>query len=65
MSNYEKFISYLKENDFVLKSSGVYDGISKSWDLGRNGVEVKNKIKKLWWKYFVSFFYYFFGAYTP
>jgi len=38
----------------VYPGSEIYGGLANSWDFGPLGVELKNKIKQLWWRFFVS-----------
>ena len=33
--------------------SEIYGGLANSWDYGPLGVELKNNIKRAWWKKFV------------
>ncbi len=47
-------ISHAKEYGFVFPSSDIYDGLSAVYDYGQNGVELKNNIKKYWWKSMVQ-----------
>lgn len=50
----EKVISLAKRRGFVFPSSEIYGGLANSWDYGPLGVELKNKIKALWWQRFVT-----------
>ena len=50
----EKFVAYLKQLGFVYQGSEIYGGLSNTWDYGPLGVELKNNIKKAWWKEFVQ-----------
>ena len=50
----DKFVSYLKHTGFVYQGSEIYGGLANSWDYGPLGVELKNNIKKAWWKKFVQ-----------
>ncbi len=50
----EKFVNYLKNYGFVYQGSEIYGGLANSWDFGPLGVELKNNIKKAWWKAFVQ-----------
>ena len=45
----EKIISLCKRRGFVYQNSEIYGGIQGFYDYGPLGVEMKNKIKKLWW----------------
>lgn len=50
----EKIVSLCKRRGFVFPGSDIYGGMANSWDYGPLGVELKNNIKKLWWKRFVQ-----------
>jgi len=50
----EKFVAYLKHQGFVYQGSEIYGGLANTWDYGPLGVELKNNIKKAWWKKFVQ-----------
>ena len=51
---FKKIISHAKEFGFVFPNSEIYDGLSATYDYGQNGVELKNNIKKYWWKSMVQ-----------
>ena len=46
----QKIISLLKRRGFIWQSSEIYGGAAAAYDYGPLGVEIKNIIKKLWWK---------------
>lgn len=50
----EKLMSLCKRRGFVYQSSEIYGGQSACWDFAPLGVEVKNNIKRLWWKAMVQ-----------
>ena len=50
----EKLVSLLKRRGFIFQSSEIYGGLSAAYDYGPLGVELKNNIKKAWWKMFVA-----------
>ncbi len=50
----DKFVAYLKQLGFVYQGSEIYGGLANTWDYGPLGVELKNNLKKLWWKSFVQ-----------
>lgn len=50
----DKFVAYLKQLGFVYQGSEIYGGLANTWDYGPLGVELKNNLKKLWWKVFVQ-----------
>ena len=58
MTNNEKsmetIVSLAKARGFVYSGSEIYGGLSNSWDYGPLGVELKNNVKKAWWKKFVQ-----------
>ncbi len=51
---FKKIIGHAKEYGFVFQSSEIYDGLSAVYDYGQNGSELKNNIKKYWWKAMVQ-----------
>ena len=50
----EKIVNLCKNRGFVYPGSEIYGGLANSWDYGPLGVELKNNIKKAWWKKFVQ-----------
>ncbi|MBU1036450.1 glycine--tRNA ligase [Patescibacteria group bacterium] len=50
----EKIVSLCKRRGFIFPSSEIYGGLSSSYDYGPLGVELKNNIKKEWWKEMVQ-----------
>jgi glycyl-tRNA synthetase len=50
----EKIVSLCKRRGFIFPGSEIYGGLANSWDFGPYGVELKNNIKKSWWKFFVQ-----------
>jgi glycyl-tRNA synthetase len=50
----EKIVSLCKRRGFIFPGSEIYGGFANSWDYGPVGVELKNNIKQLWWKRFVT-----------
>ena len=50
----EKLVNHCKACGFVYPGSDIYDGLANTWDYGPVGVELKNNIKKAWWKRFVQ-----------
>lgn len=53
-STLKDLISHLKAYGYVYGSSEIYDGLSAVYDYGPMGVELKNNIKKYWWKAMVE-----------
>ena len=50
----EKIVALAKARGFVYPGSEIYGGLANTWDYGPLGVELKNNIKKAWWKKFVQ-----------
>lgn len=50
----EELISLLKRRGFIYQGSEIYGGLAGTWDYGPLGVAIKNNIKDLWWKRFVT-----------
>lgn len=50
----EKIVAFCKNRGFVFSGSEIYGGLANAWDYGPLGVELKNNIKKAWWKKFVQ-----------
>lgn len=46
----EKIVSLCKRRGFIFQSSDIYGGLSNTWDYGPYGVELKNNLKRAWWK---------------
>lgn len=50
----EKIISLCKRRGFIFQGSEIYGGLAGTWDYGPYGVALKNNVKNLWWKMFVT-----------
>ena len=50
----EKIVALAKSRGFVYPGSEIYGGLANTWDYGNLGVELKNNVKKAWWKKFVQ-----------
>ncbi|MBQ3404809.1 MAG: glycine--tRNA ligase [Oscillospiraceae bacterium] len=50
----EKVVALCKSRGFVYPGSEIYGGHANSWDNGPLGVELKNNVKRAWWKKFVQ-----------
>ena len=51
---FDEIVNHLITSGFVYPDSEIYGGLSNSWDYGPLGVELKNNIKKAYWKKFVQ-----------
>ncbi|MCD6124048.1 glycine--tRNA ligase [bacterium] len=50
----DKIVSLCKRRGFVFQSSEIYGGINSCWDYGPLGVELKNNLKRWWWREMVQ-----------
>ncbi len=50
----ERIVALSKNRGFVYPGSEIYGGLANAWDYGPLGVELKNNVKKAWWKKFVQ-----------
>ncbi len=46
----EKIVSLAKRRGFIFPSSEIYGGLNSCWDYGPLGVELKNNVKRAWWR---------------
>ena len=46
----ETLVSLCKRRGFLFQSSEIYGGLAGAWDYGPLGVEMKNNVKKAWWR---------------
>ena len=47
-------VNLSKRRGFVYPSSEIYGGLRAAWDYGPLGVELKNNVKRQWWKFMVT-----------
>ncbi len=50
----DKIVALAKSRGFVYPGSEIYGGLANTWDYGPIGVELKNNVKKAWWKKFIT-----------
>jgi len=50
----DKLVALCKNRGFIYPGSEIYGGLANTWDYGPLGVELKNNVKKAWWKKFVQ-----------
>ncbi|MBQ2830878.1 MAG: glycine--tRNA ligase [Oscillospiraceae bacterium] len=50
----DKIVALCKGRGFVFPGSEIYGGLANTWDYGPLGAELKNNIKRAWWKKFVQ-----------
>ncbi|MFA5349704.1 MAG: glycine--tRNA ligase [Candidatus Omnitrophota bacterium] len=46
----DKVVSLCKRRGFIFQSSEIYGGLANTWDYGPYGVELKNNLKRAWWR---------------
>ncbi len=54
MRELETIVSLSKRRGFIFPSSEIYGGINAVWDYGPLGVELKNNVKRAWWRSMVQ-----------
>jgi len=50
----DKLVALCKNRGFIFSGSEIYGGLANTWDYGPLGVELKNNIKRAWWKKFIQ-----------
>ncbi len=50
----EELVNYCKQYGYIFQGSEIYGGLSNTWDYGTLGVELKNNVRKYWWKKFIQ-----------
>ena len=50
----EMLVNYCKQYGYIFQGSEIYGGLSNTWDYGSLGVELKNNVRKMWWKKFIQ-----------
>ena len=51
---FEQLTNHFITSGYYYQGSEIYGGLSNSWDYGPLGSEIKQNIRKLWWKKFVQ-----------
>ena len=46
----DTIVSLCKRRGFIFQSSEIYGGLGSTWDYGPLGVELKNNVKRAWWR---------------
>jgi glycyl-tRNA synthetase len=54
VADLDTIVSLAKRRGFVFPSSEIYGGINAVWDYGPLGVELKNNVKRAWWRSIVQ-----------
>lgn len=50
----DKIVNLCNARGFIFAGSQIYGGLANTWDYGPLGVELKNNVKRAWWKKFVQ-----------
>ncbi len=50
LTKLDDIVSLCKRRGFIFQSSEIYGGLASCYDYGPLGVELKNNVKKAWWK---------------
>jgi len=50
----QKIVSLCKRRGFIFSACEIYGGFANAYSYGPYGTELKNNIKKLWWKKFIQ-----------
>jgi glycyl-tRNA synthetase len=54
LTKLDDIVSLCKRRGFIFQSSEIYGGLASSYDYGPLGVELKNNVKRAWWKHVVQ-----------
>ena len=54
VKQFDTIVAHAKSSGFVFQGSEIYGGLSNTWDFGPLGVELKDNIKRAWWKKFIQ-----------
>ena len=49
----DEIVNYCKQYGFIFQGSEIYGGLANTWDYGPLGRELKENIRRAWWKKFV------------
>ena len=50
----EEIVNYCKQYGFIFQGSEIYGGLANTWDYGPLGCELKENLRRAWWKKFVQ-----------
>lgn len=50
----DEIVNYCKQYGYIFQGSEIYGGLSNTWDYGSLGVELKNNVRRAWWKKFIQ-----------
>ena len=49
----DDIVNYCKQYGFIFQGSEIYGGLSNTWDYGPLGKELKDNVRRAWWKKFI------------
>ena len=52
-NNMEDIVNFCKQYGYIFPGSEIYGSLANTWDFGPLGRELKENIKKCWWKKFI------------
>lgn len=50
----DQLVALAKHRGFIFPGSDIYGGLANTWDYGPLGAELKNNIKRAWWRRFIQ-----------
>ncbi len=50
----DELVNFCKQYGFIFQGSEIYGGLSNTWDYGPLGIELKENIRRAWWKKFIQ-----------
>ena len=50
----QDLVNYCKQYGFIYQGSEIYGGLSNTWDYGPLGKELKENLRRAWWKKFIQ-----------
>lgn len=50
----EELVNYCKQYGYIFQGSEIYGGLSNTWDYGPLGAELKENVRRAWWKKFIQ-----------
>lgn len=50
----EELVNFCKQYGFIFQGSEIYGGLSNTWDYGPLGIELKENVRRAWWKKFIQ-----------
>ncbi len=54
LESMEELVNYCKQYGFIFQGSEIYGGLSNTWDYGSLGRELKENVRRAWWKKFIQ-----------